>query len=118
MSLSTTSSISPSVNNYHNDNKGDNSPSIHSNSAESKVYQEELEIMEFRTHHSRLKESYSFQPSNVLQYEDELGSQGHQQLAKAGLLKAAPVERNYEAKRVEPATSPTLPIIRKSPLYL
>lgn len=83
------------------------------------MYEEENDILEFQTKHSRSKVSLSFRPGHLLQFEEQLGtSTGHSQLVKVVGSPPFPTRKNDAAKRVEPAQYPTLNLIRSPSYYI
>jgi hypothetical protein len=80
------------------------------------VYEEELDIEEYRTKNARLKESLTFEPGFTLQFENTLASSGHREYVTV-IHNGVPATTNENAERVEPALYPTLPLIRKPKLY-
>lgn len=80
------------------------------------VYEEELDIEEYRTKNARLKEYLTFEPGFALQFENTLASSGHKEYVTV-IHNGVPATTNETAKRVEPTVYPTLPLIRKPKLY-
>ena len=80
------------------------------------VYQEELDIEEYRTKNARYKESLTFEPGFALQFENALASSGHREYVTV-VHSGVPTLVNESAKRLDPALNPSLPLIRKPKLY-
>ena len=78
------------------------------------VYEEELDIEEYRTKNARYKESLTFEPGFALQFE--LASSGHREYVTV-VHSGVPATTNEAAKRVDPALYPSLPLIRKPKLH-